>query len=280
MRRAYLLILIASALLLSGPEQSSKPTELSSPKVSAGQGHQSSNSREQETQPKHPPETTESTQKNRTNVTAENRSDTIKVILPPVTIQKDWADYGLFFFSGLLVLVTSFQLRLLKRALISDRPLLWVRRVEIGHDPPNPGLPAEFGDVVNYASCVVQNLGKRGAIISEVVARLKFAYPVLPLAPTFKDCLKVPVLQPMVTENEPTNFIVRLSTPFTHQEIAKMTDPEAHERFFCYGIIRYKDPSGASYTTTFGFHCQRLTDDGVHFQLQFVPDHRGYNRST
>lgn len=213
-------------------------------------------------------------------ITSEDKGEAIKVLSLPVNIAKDLADYGVVLFSGLLVIVTALQLRLVKRALANERPFLWVRKVDKGHDPPDPELPEEFHDVVSYASCIVQNLGGRGAIISEVRARLKFGYPILPLPPNFADCIEVPVLQPMVTASEPTNFIVRLSTPFLHKEVvAKMLDPEAQERFFCYGVIRYKDPAGFSYKTTFGFHCQRLSDDKIHFDWQFVPDHQGYNRS-
>jgi hypothetical protein len=190
-----------------------------------------------------------------------------------------FGDVGLVIVGALYTFFAGCQLVIIRRALDADRPLLWVRKVEAGHDPPHPGLPAEFQKIIDYASCLVQNLGKRAAIVTEVVARLKFDYPPLPLPPSFRDCLPIVVLQRIISETEPTNFIVRLSTPFTNQDIAKI-DPQARERFFCYGIIRYQDPTGARYETTFGFDCQWLSEDLVNFRWQFVPDHRGYNRSA
>ncbi len=207
MRGSYLSILIALALLLSAASPSPQPSEMPSPRERVRQHCKGANNDKPNSSIKSGASINEPDQQKSRNVTSENKSETIKVSsLPFVHVAKDLADYGVVLFSALLVVVTALQLLLLKRALANDRPLLWVRRVEIGHDPPNPNLPVEFREVVNYVSCIVQNLGEKGAIIVEAVARLKFASPPLPLPPTFADCIRQTVLQPMVTADEPTNL--------------------------------------------------------------------------
>jgi hypothetical protein len=59
-----------------------------------------------------------------------------------------------------------------------------------------------------------------------------------------------------------------------------MSDIGATERFSCYGIIRYRDVFGESYSTTFGFSRQWLqSEDSYEMQWLFVP-WPPYNRQT
>jgi len=111
------------------------------------------------------------------------------------------------------------------------------------------------------------------------VAKLKFTSKILPLAPDFSDCLSVLVLQPIVTETEPTNFIVRLSDGLVADDVKDMYDPESPKRITCYGIVRYQDVFGKCYKTTFGYHRRRvLADNPDGFEWVFIRDNRGYNR--
>jgi len=157
------------------------------------------------------------------------------------------------------------------------RPYLWVRKIEGGNDIAGP----EFADVISYANVSIQNLGKGPAFIIEVVGRLKFSAEPLPLPPSFDDCTGVLVLQPVVTEPEPTNFFVRLAQGVTSQDAQRMGDPNnPTERFSCYGIIRYQDAFKESYCTTFGFSRQLLRpSDSQVLRWTFVP-YPPYNRQT
>jgi hypothetical protein len=159
------------------------------------------------------------------------------------------------------------------------RPYIWVRKIEGSAWPPlTPDLGPEFANVVSVANCYIQNLGTGPAFITEVVARLKFSCAPLPLTPTFEDCFKVEVLQPVVTASEPTNFFVMFGGGVDSQTAAKMGDPNGLERFSCYGIIRYEDVFRDSYSTTFGFSRQRMRSaDSEQFQWQFIP-FSPYNR--
>jgi hypothetical protein len=160
-------------------------------------------------------------------------------------------------------------------ALKANRPFLWVRKVEGENDIPTtaPDLGAEFADpnIVTLTNCSVQNLGKGPAFIIEVKARLKFTPNPLPLPPTFDDCLVVEVLQPVVTESEPTIFPIRGGGVDT-QDALKMVDTNAAEKFACYGKIRYRDVFGNTYRATFGFSRQFLRRSaGDAFRWEFVP---------
>lgn len=126
--------------------------------------------------------------------------------------------------------------------------------------------------MVDSANCTIQNLGNGPAFITEVVATLKFSFAPLPLPPNFEDCIKVIVLQPIVTESEPTNFFVRLRNGADSEIAKRMGDPNGNERFSCYGTIRYRDAFGGSYCTTFGFSRQWLrTADSEEYRWTIVP---------
>jgi len=147
------------------------------------------------------------------------------------------------------------------------RPYLWVRKVEaeLGSPTLAGDLGPEFANMVSSASCFIQNLGSGPAFITEVVATLKFSDPPLPLPPNYDDCIRVVMLQPVVTATEPTNFLVRLRGGADSPTAIRMGDPNAQERFSCYGIIRYRDVFGEKYCTTFGFSRQwgRRSDSEV-----------------
>jgi hypothetical protein len=128
------------------------------------------------------------------------------------------------------------------------RPYVWVRKVEGQNDVSGQlGLGPEFAHVIDSANCIIQNLGKGPAFITEVVAKLKFSSAPLPCPPVFNDCVKVTVLQPVVTESEPTNFFIR-GQGADSQTAVRMGDPSGPERFSCYGIIKYRDAFGESYS--------------------------------
>jgi hypothetical protein len=135
-----------------------------------------------------------------------------------------------------------------------------------------PGFGPEFANVINSANCSIQNLGKGPAFITEVVAKLKFSSAPLPFPPVFNDCIKVIVLQPVVTESEPTNFFVR-GQGADGQTAVRMGDPSGPELFSCYGVIKYRDAFGESYCTTFGFSRQWLRRaDSEEIRWMFVPN--------
>jgi hypothetical protein len=88
------------------------------------------------------------------------------------------------------------------------------------------------------------------------------------------------VLQPVVTESEPTNFFVRLGQVVSSQDALAMSEPGATARFSCYGIIQYQDAFRESYCTTFGFSRQwGRSANSTEFRWTFVP-FPPYNRHT
>jgi hypothetical protein len=153
------------------------------------------------------------------------------------------------------------------------RPYIWVRKIEGVHRPPSTGgLGPESANVLDSANCSIQNLGTGPAFITEVLARLKMSRAPLPLPPVFDDCFRVEVLQPVVTASEPTNFFVILRDGADNHTAKRMDDPMGLERFSCYGIIRYEDAFGESYSTTFGFSRQWMRSaDSEEFRWVFLP---------
>jgi hypothetical protein len=171
-------------------------------------------------------------------------------------------------------------------ALNANRPYIWVKKIEGQKGPPNPDLPPEVTDIIASANCFIQNLGKGPAFIIEVRGTLKFTYPPLPMPASFSDCGRVHILQPVVTEAEPTNFFVPsrggslfVMSPCGSVDTSHVNDPNNRGRFVCYGVIRYRDVYGNRYESTFGYHRQWLTfGDPDKFQWLFVRGPDEYNR--
>jgi hypothetical protein len=161
------------------------------------------------------------------------------------------------------------------------RPYLWVSNVKGETHPPSlTQVGPESRNVLGFADCNIQNLGKGPAFITEVAAKLKFSSAPLPLPPAFNDCLKVIVLQPVVPAAESTNFLVPLSQTFASQDTEKMNDQRASERFSCYGTIKYRDAFGTPYCTNFGFSRQwGKFSDSEEPHWTFVPS-PAYNRDA
>jgi hypothetical protein len=279
-KRSYLPILIVLAFFLSSASPSPKPSVIPTPRISANNPSKSSDQGRRIPEPAKTP-TTETNQNKTANVANKHEADAIKVIVPPVIVQKDWTDYGFVIFSGLLVVVAGLQLFLLKQALKADRPYIWVRRVEGLKDPPSVTMEV-FRDVITHASCFIQNLGKGPAVNIQVIARMKFGAPPLFYPGMFADCQpQHSMLQPVVTESEPTNFIVRLSTGISDRDVTEMYDSNSPKRITCYGIVRYEDVFGNRYKTSFGYHRQQFVADNTDgFVWQFVRGPSEYNHHT
>jgi len=295
-KRWLMSILIASGLLLSAaspsPQQES-PSPRIYPDNSSDRSHQIENT----PKPEKPP-TTKGDQKQAPGIASENKSDSVQIILPPITVQKDWADYGLFLFSGLLVIVAGLQLRLLNRAFITDRPYLLLDSPKIaGFRQPLSQGPS--GDVATsleealqdigplLASLRVRNYGKGPALLVSIATRITIA-PRYPAVGDFSQCIGGIIPQDGIVAGGCCRIRsdwsdgYQMDAPGNFDDITSLA-----KTLMFYGIICYKDVFNKRYTTSFLYKFQPpirgtvadvitgLIDKG---HLERGPD--AYNRST
>jgi hypothetical protein len=164
-------------------------------------------------------------------------------------------------------------------ALHKDRPYLFSfsGRTEDILNPRNPHIP-ELKETIGSVSCDLENSGTGPAVISEIVARLRFGpQPFFPDPPSFADCYPIRLGQRVVPARERTNFIVLAGV---HSPVEQ--DPATSERLSCYGIIRYTDVSGRMrYETTFGFWRDfGIKADETEARWTWVDGPESYNRFT
>jgi hypothetical protein len=202
-----------------------------------------------------------------------------------------WSNVLLIIFTAVLAgvgIVQTFILcytyQIAEVALHRDRPFLFSFSGRVKEQPPAAAseIP-EFRYAIGSVSCDIQNFGGGPAIITEIVARLRFGPPPYFATPvSFADCHPLHRGQKVVPPNDRTNFIVMLQDGIQGDDVSKMYDEKSTKRFSCYGIIRYHDVYGKKpYETSFGFHREfgRGADE-AELRWTWVDGPEAYNRFT
>ena len=170
------LTLIVWALFLSGVSDSLKPNPGESAKHQ-GQGGNDSQQRSQGDQavstPRITPERTTPdalkslrTKNDAAKITTQHEQEPHPIWVAPINVNKDWLDYAFVLFSALLVIVGLFQIALLRRAFMAERPFIIMQAVKV--------LLRKLPKGDTYRAVIVievRNCGKSPAIINRIRLR-------------------------------------------------------------------------------------------------------------
>ncbi len=158
----FALILIASALLLSGAKSSPQGANLNLRRV--GQSNQGTNANKEEPGQTGLPNIA-TTQTNLHTEPNNTKQQSIEV-----SIRKDWSDYGLLYVTVLVALITFFQYRIARLAYLVDRPYLIVGQTTLLNFTTFERMTT--GLALTTASITIENVGKRPAMVNEVKGQL------------------------------------------------------------------------------------------------------------
>jgi len=142
LKLSFVLILIGSALLLSAANENTKPSEAPVPGESTKGHSQGPDQSDADPQKDKNQPIAKGDQAKPRQIAEKNKKETASIRVSPIDVnpldvnpldvKKDWVDYFFVVFSGLLVIVGGFQLRLLYWQFVADhRPRLKIRNVQI-----------------------------------------------------------------------------------------------------------------------------------------------------